>query len=133
MTDDPLKNTSHIFIRYTNERQSQHQINAFYSTPSCYLKALHDANIEWPTKTDDFFPLGNDPHTYWTGYYSSRPTSKRFERMGNHFLQISKKLSASATTPEEQYDENLTQLKNQMGVMQVRLVNVGSFNFISDT
>ncbi|XP_037050772.1 lysosomal alpha-mannosidase-like [Bradysia coprophila] len=105
-------------IKYTNERQSEYQINAFYSTPSCYLKALHDANIEWPTKTDDFFPLGNDPHTYWTGYYTSRPTSKRFERMGNHFLQVSKKLSASATTPEQQYEENLVQLKSQMGVMQ---------------
>lgn len=110
---DTFKYLSYL-IRYTNERESEHQINAFYSTPSCYLKALYDADIEWPTKTDDFFPLGNDPHTYWTGYYTSRPTSKRFERMGNQFLQVCKKLSASATTPEKQYDENLMRLKNQM-------------------
>lgn len=38
--------------------------------------------------------------------------------MGNQFLQVCKKLSATAPTPEEQYGENLMRLKNQMGVMQ---------------
>lgn len=89
-----------------------------YSTPACYLKALHDSNEKWPTKSDDFFPLGNDPHTYWTGYYTSRPTSKRFERVGNQFLQICKKLTATAKIAEDFYDSNLMRLKHMMGVMQ---------------
>jgi lysosomal alpha-mannosidase len=36
-----------------------------YSTPSCYLKALHDEGREWTTKSDDFFPYASDPHAYW--------------------------------------------------------------------
>lgn len=63
--------------------------NVFYSSPSCYIKALNEANQHWPVKTDDFFPYASDPHAYWTGYYTSRPTSKRFERIGNNFLQVS--------------------------------------------
>lgn len=82
------------------------------------MKALHDANITWPTKSDDFFPYANDAHSYWTGYFTSRPTSKRFERVGNQFLQVCKKLSATAPVPEDSYDEHLVRLKSQMGVMQ---------------
>lgn len=27
-------------------------------------------------------------HSFWTGYFTSRPTLKRFERIGNHHLQV---------------------------------------------
>lgn len=72
------------------ERNSS-DVNIFYSTPSCYLKAVHDANLQWTTKEDDFFPYASDPHSYWTGYFSSRPTIKFFERMGNNLLQVRNK------------------------------------------
>ncbi len=42
-------------------------INIIYSTPSCYLKSLNDANLEWSTKQVDFFPYASDPHAFWTG------------------------------------------------------------------
>ncbi|XP_035775636.1 lysosomal alpha-mannosidase-like [Anopheles albimanus] len=106
-------------IKYTNARQSEgSKINALYSTPSCYLKAVHDANIEWPTKSDDFFPYESDYHSFWTGYYTSRPTQKRYEREGNHFLQVCKQLSAIAPTKESYYEDHLTALRDAMGVMQ---------------
>lgn len=91
-------------------------MNVIYSTPSCYLKALHEADIAWPTKSDDFMPYASDAHAYWTGYYTSRPTSKRFERMGNQFLQICKQLSVSLSGAV--YEENLNRLRAEMGVMQ---------------
>ena len=56
--------------------QADNSINIFYSTPACYLNALHNEGISWPTKQDDFFPYASDPHAYWSGYFSSRPTSK---------------------------------------------------------
>jgi len=76
-----------IFFRYTNQRNGS-VVNVIYSTPSCYLKALNDLNLQWPTKDDDFFPYASDPHAYWTGYFSSRPTVKYFEREGNNLLQV---------------------------------------------
>ncbi|XP_053696668.1 lysosomal alpha-mannosidase-like [Sabethes cyaneus] len=107
-------------IKYTNARQEQGvMVNAFYSTPTCYLKALHDTDLTWPTKTDDFFPYGSDPYTYWTGYFTSRPTSKRFERLGNHLLQVCKQLTALSPATRSSYFQNrLTVLREVIGVMQ---------------
>ncbi|KAJ8967857.1 hypothetical protein NQ314_002606 [Rhamnusium bicolor] len=38
-------------------------------------------------KTDDFFPYSSDALSFWTGYFTSRPNSKRFERIGHNILQ----------------------------------------------
>lgn len=65
-----------------------------YSTPSCYLKALHDTQTKWPTKTDDFFPYATDYHSYWTGFFSSRPTFKGMIREMSNVMQICKQLDA---------------------------------------
>ena len=51
-------------------------LRVMYSSPACYLAALHAAGQVWPTKQDDFFPYASDPHAYWSGYFSSRPASK---------------------------------------------------------
>ena len=66
----------------------------------------------------DFFPYASDPHAYWTGYFTSRPTIKRFERVGNHFLQVCKQLSATAKVQESHFEPHLTMLRKAMGVMQ---------------
>ncbi|KAM0728650.1 Lysosomal alpha-mannosidase [Formica fusca] len=102
-------------IRYTNQRNGS-RVNVIYSTPSCYLKALNDKKLQWPTKDDDFFPYASDPHSFWTGYFSSRPTSKYFERMGNNLLQTSKHLVA--LTNLKNHDEHLEHFREAMGVMQ---------------
>ena len=63
--------------KYFNSNQAKFGINILYSTPSCYLKSLHEAKeMKWNVKTDDFFPYASDPHAYWTGYFTSRSTLK---------------------------------------------------------
>lgn len=57
-------------IKYV--RQLHPEVHVLYSTPSCYLKALNDQGLKWPIKEDDFFPYASDPHSYWTGYFTSR-------------------------------------------------------------
>ncbi|KAH8282797.1 hypothetical protein KR054_009895 [Drosophila jambulina] len=106
-------------IKYANERQvNGSKINLLYSTPSCYLKSLHDAGITWPEKSDDFFPYASDPHAYWTGYFTSRPTLKRFERDGNHFLQVCKQLSALAPKKAAEFGPHLNFMRETLGIMQ---------------
>lgn len=39
-------------------------------------------------KKDDFFPYADGPHMFWTGYFSSRPALKRYERLSYNFLQV---------------------------------------------
>ncbi len=61
-----------------------------YSTPSCYLQAINSLNTTWPTKdSDDFFPYGSDEHSYWTGYFTSRPAFKNMVYKANNILQVS--------------------------------------------
>lgn len=69
-------------------------MNVFYSSPSCYLYALNQANRTWTSKTDDFFPYANSPHAVWTGYFTSRAALKRYERYSNNILQATRQLNA---------------------------------------
>lgn len=80
---------SNLNFRYVNELQSNgSNINVMYSTPSCYVDALHSENLTWPTNLYDFFPYAGSPHAYFTGYFTSRPTLKGFERQANNVLQV---------------------------------------------
>ncbi|PIO35130.1 hypothetical protein AB205_0152700, partial [Aquarana catesbeiana] len=77
-------------ISLVNARQANRsKVNVLYSTPSCYLSALNRANLTWPVKMDDFFPYADGPHMFWTGYFTSRPGFKGYERLSNNFLQAS--------------------------------------------
>lgn len=93
-----------------------------YSTPSCYVKAVNDEatskNIEFALKTDNFFPYGSDSHCYWTGYFTSRPNSKRLERVANNVLQISKQLISFSKVGGDDHEQDLTVLKQALGIIQ---------------
>ncbi|XP_053621957.1 lysosomal alpha-mannosidase-like isoform X2 [Plodia interpunctella] len=74
-------------------------INIFYSTPSCFLKAIYlygrrDKAIF--TEREDLLPYGSDATTYWTGFYSSRPSLKFLAKRAHVFLQVVKQLSVLA-------------------------------------
>ncbi|KAJ4941677.1 hypothetical protein JOQ06_011554, partial [Pogonophryne albipinna] len=80
-------------IRYVNAEQADGgKVNVLYSTPSCYLQELHRANSTWALKTDDFFPYADAAHDFWTGYFTSRPALKRYERISNSNLQTCNQL-----------------------------------------
>ncbi|NXE85545.1 MA2B1 mannosidase, partial [Cochlearius cochlearius] len=84
-------------IAHVNARQANgSRVHVLYSTPSCYLWELHRANLSWSVKTDDFFPYADGPHQFWTGYFTSRPAFKRYERLSSNFLQICSQLEALA-------------------------------------
>nr|CAD7429116.1 unnamed protein product [Timema monikensis] len=106
-------------IGYVNALQANgSNINVFYSTPSCYLKALHDANQTWSVKEDDFFPYASEPYSYWTGYFTSRPTQKRLERMGNNLLQVSKQLVVLGNVTDDDSQAKIVGMMEAMGIMQ---------------
>mmetsp|Transcript_3428 Transcript_3428/g.7967 ORF Transcript_3428/g.7967 Transcript_3428/m.7967 type:complete len:788 (+) Transcript_3428:97-2460(+) len=68
------------------------QVNVFYSTPTAYADAKHAEGTKWTVKTDDFFPYADSAHAYWTGYFTSRPLLKRFERVSSGLLQAFRQL-----------------------------------------
>ncbi|KAK8946125.1 hypothetical protein KSP40_PGU006463 [Platanthera guangdongensis] len=76
-------------ISYVNQ---DGRVNALYSTPSIYTDAKYAANESWPLKADDYFPYADGPNSYWTGYYSSRPTFKRFVRVLSGYYLAARQL-----------------------------------------
>ncbi|KAL1459619.1 hypothetical protein WDU94_011583, partial [Cyamophila willieti] len=109
-------------IKYVNNLQSNgSKVHLLYSTPSCYIKAVHDSGITLPTKQDDFFPYGSGAHAYWTGFFTSRPALKRYERFGHSMLQMCKQLYAVSNLRSHQkhnHEADLNVLREAMGVIQ---------------
>ena len=85
-------------IKYVNAHVNDSNVNVFYSTTSCYVYALNQVGHTWPTKTDDFFPYAMHPNAMWTGYFTSRPTFKYYERHSNNILQVTRQLNGLTQT-----------------------------------
>eukprot|EP01119_Soliformovum_irregulare_P005383 TRINITY_DN1714_c0_g1_i1.p1 TRINITY_DN1714_c0_g1~~TRINITY_DN1714_c0_g1_i1.p1 ORF type:complete len:977 (+),score=300.90 TRINITY_DN1714_c0_g1_i1:52-2982(+) len=86
-------------IDYLNANSDVYNLNVFYSTPTTYMEAVHAAGHTWEVKTGDFLPYADDPHSYWSGYYSSRSALKGYVRSRNNFLHATQNLLASTSLP----------------------------------
>ena len=76
-----------VFVFYYQQANGS-KVNLLYSTPSCYTYQQNNINQVWNGKDDDFFPYASNAHTYWTGYFTSRPALKGYVRQLNNFLQV---------------------------------------------
>uniref|UniRef100_A0A0N4Z638 Alpha-mann_mid domain-containing protein n=1 Tax=Parastrongyloides trichosuri TaxID=131310 RepID=A0A0N4Z638_PARTI len=81
-----------ILIKNVNKKYPK--IKIFYSTPSCYIKAMKEFKPILPAKTDDFFPYAHRNHSYWTGYFTSKPVMKRIVRKSSNLLNLLNKFIA---------------------------------------
>lgn len=79
--------------------QQDGRVNVFYSTPHLYAQAKAEEEIVFTVKGDSFMPYADDAHSYWTGYYTSRPTLKRFERVSSAALQSSRQMAVGTRMP----------------------------------
>ncbi|KAH8050058.1 hypothetical protein JL722_11590 [Aureococcus anophagefferens] len=85
-TDFQYQNADHWFrnldklMHYVNLNGS---VNAFYSTPTIYTEWKHkNKSVVYEVRTDDIFPLADNAHDYWSGYFTSRPALKRQGTVG---------------------------------------------------
>ncbi|XP_009386958.2 alpha-mannosidase isoform X1 [Musa acuminata AAA Group] len=76
-------------IHYVNK---DGRVHALYSTPSIYTDAKNAENETWPLKTDDYFPYSDSENAYWTGYFTSRPTFKRYVRTLSGYYQVARQI-----------------------------------------
>lgn len=89
-----FKNMDKLISLVNAQQANGSKVHVLYSTPTCYLWELNKANLTWTVKEDDFFPYADGPHMFWTGYFSSRPALKRYERLSYNFLQVCNQLEA---------------------------------------
>jgi len=104
-------------ILHMNERSNETGIYLTYSTPSCYLNALKgNTDMVYPIKSDDFFPYASGLHSYWTGYFTSRPSIKLEEREGARDLAVCRQLGAASKAQGDKEPE--FHMHRAMGLMQ---------------
>ena len=78
------------------KKQQQQQQEASSTTATTTTSSSTIAST-WQTKTDDFFPYSDCEHCFWTGYFTSRTTFKRMERVASSFLLAARQIDALAT------------------------------------
>ena len=115
------------------------KINIFYSSPEIYTNSVYDElrqskdhrqsngkvsplSLKYTTKTDDFFPYADREHSYWTGYFTSRATLKKLERVSSSFLlaarQVETTLDFTGHPDPEKCNEPMHALEDASGVAQ---------------
>ena len=67
-----------------------------YSTPTAYVTAKKAEGFAWEVREGakgfDVFPLADNSHNYWSGYFTSRPGLKRQVRFASNFLNAARQL-----------------------------------------
>ena len=94
-------------------------IRCRYSTPTHYTDAKHAATLtqkaRWEVRTDDVFPLGDNAHAYWSGYFTSRPSLKRQVRFASNFLNAARQMEVISNTTAAEVNHPTTRPSPPVG------------------
>eukprot|EP00980_Cylindrotheca_fusiformis_P014282 scaffold3791_cov137-Cylindrotheca_fusiformis.AAC.9 len=121
-------------------------VNIFYSSPEYYTRCKHKElsksrerhnfdtattqivasegdGVHYGVKTDDFFPYSDQEHNFWTGYFTSRASLKRQERLGSAFLLAARQIESLAdidgkASDPQQSSAAFHELEDAIGVLQ---------------
>ena len=63
-------------ISYINAHNKVN-VKLLMSTPSQYVEAIKKENIVFSSYYNDMFPYSDEKDEFWSGFYSSRPNSKK--------------------------------------------------------
>ncbi|POM62482.1 Lysosomal alpha-mannosidase [Phytophthora palmivora] len=99
-------------IHYVNQ---DGRINVLYSNLSYYTDEKRAEGLTWSVKTDDFFPYASARDDYWSGFFTSRPTLKRFAQVANTLLQQVRQLDA---VYQSHHSSALVALQRAVGLVQ---------------
>jgi lysosomal alpha-mannosidase len=106
---------------YIKAHPQRYPFDLIYSTPSLYVEAVRASHSNWTLKTDDLFPYADNAHSYWTGYFTSRPAFKRYERESSGLLQAITRLTVSTQTNNNnnpQITQQIFLLQEALGIAQ---------------
>ena len=76
-----------LLIDAINRYSSQLNAVARYTTLDDYAAAVKASSSNWTVRTEDFYPYADNSRSYWTGYFTSRPTLKSMSRTAHNVLR----------------------------------------------
>jgi hypothetical protein len=77
-----------------NKESHLYNMTLVMSTPGEYIDALKKEKVKWPVVYDDFLNYYEDKWSFWSGYYTSRPSFKKFIKDASAVYHSSAKLLA---------------------------------------
>mmetsp|Transcript_3586 Transcript_3586/g.7713 ORF Transcript_3586/g.7713 Transcript_3586/m.7713 type:complete len:899 (-) Transcript_3586:17-2713(-) len=86
-TNAPLSYQSMDGLRDFINKRPDLKFEVRYSSLAEYFEAVRAAKPKLEVKHDDFFPYANEAHSYWTGYYTSRPWLKHAHKSAATLLR----------------------------------------------
>jgi len=131
--DDDKTSSFHNNLRKSRDVEIERQL--LDQSEAAENAQSSSATVEWSIKRDDFFPYSDCSNCFWTGYFTSRPSLKRFERVASSFLLAARQVEstlypeslgveASKSNPKEEEEEEdaceypIHQLEDAVGVLQ---------------
>ena len=81
-------------IEMINKESDKYNMTVISSTPGAYVDALKAESVKWPVRYDDILNYFEDKWSFWSGYYSSRPTFKKMITDASHNFHSQSKLYA---------------------------------------
>jgi len=89
-----------------------------YAFVSDYINAVNNLNKTWSVYKGDFFPYMDGDHSYWSGYYSSKPAFKTYLRQSDSHLQSSEMLLAAALMSKSVSQEDINSIDKHINTLR---------------
>lgn len=102
-----------------NKKTNETGFHVFYSTPTCYVASLTQDPPKLSVRDGDHFPYASGNHSYWTGYFTSKPALKRMVRQISGFLQVARAMRVFANLTDEKSLSAEEKLERAIGLSQV--------------
>jgi len=76
------------------------------STPGAYVDALKEEQVKWPVRYDDILNYYEEKWSFWSGYYTSRPTFKKMIKDASNIFHSQAKLYARKMLDQSTNDKD---------------------------
>lgn len=101
-----------------NVAQNGLKYRILYSTPRCYFQNVENLGPYDVQDGFDFFPYASGDHSYWTGYFTSKPGLKGLVRKTSEFLQLTRSLSSLSNASFISVSQPIEKLERSVGLSQ---------------
>eukprot|EP00054_Salpingoeca_dolichothecata_P027401 m.200955 g.200955 ORF g.200955 m.200955 type:complete len:155 (+) comp25953_c0_seq1:796-1260(+) len=106
-------------MRYIHSRGEEFNFTLMYSTPHTYITTINNLNLSWPVYEHDFYPCIFNEHYVRTGFYTSRPTEKGYDRYAQSLFRAATQLLTRAVSSGSPTSQNFAQVQSLSTAMSI--------------
>lgn len=96
-------------IDMVNKKSSELNMTLIMSTPGAYVDALKAEKVKWPVRYDDLLNYYEDKWSFWSGYYTSRPSYKKQIKDASTIFHSQAKLYARKMIDQSTCDSDIAE------------------------